>query len=82
MDIDFFLEKILDIAKQYYPDAVADKVLIKKNKLFIYGRIDDKWFKIIINKQKGDVRVYSPSKTIEHVLKRRLEKYVQNKRYI
>lgn len=82
MDLDFLQKIVLEIAKQYYPDANIDKILIKKSKLFIYGKTDDKWFKIIINKQKKEVRVYSPSKTLEHVLKRRLEKHVQDKRYI
>lgn len=78
MDIVFLEEKILEILREYYADAVVDKIVIKKSKLVIYGRARDKWFKVIINKRSGEARVYSPSKTVEHVLKRRLSGHVQN----
>lgn len=78
MDIDFLQKKIIDTVREFYPSSYIDRITVGKNKLFIYGKTDDKWFKVIINKGSKKVRVYSPSKTIEIILRKRLEKYVEN----
>ncbi len=59
--------------RKIYPDVVVTRVKIGKNKIRVYGKARNHWFKIIIDSE-GKARVYSSSRSIEFVAKKELER--------
>ena len=59
--------------RKIYPDVVVTSVKIGKNKVKVYGKARNHWFKMIIDRE-GKARVYSSSRSIEFVAKKELER--------
>ncbi len=59
--------EILRTIRKYYGSVELKHMKIGRNKITIYGRADNHWFKVIV-KIDGQTRVYSSSKTIEYSL--------------
>jgi len=63
--------EILRTIKKYYGSVEIKYVKIGKNRITIYGKADNHWFKVIV-KGNGQTRVYSSSRTIEYSLLKQL----------
>jgi hypothetical protein len=68
-DLDEVLKELLTIIRQSYPNATVKEIKIGKKKIRVYGADDRIWFKLILYPEKGLLRVYSNSRTIEFGLK-------------
>jgi len=80
-----FVHAIEATLRRYYPLSHVDRIELRKGRLIFYGKADDFWFKAIIHKygsRYSSVRVYSPSKTVERVLKKGLERHVERVRSV
>ncbi len=70
MDLDRLLDDIIATVRRYYPEARLTEVRVGRSRVRVYGKAGDIWFKVVVG--RGDPRVYSNSRTIEHVLRKRL----------
>lgn len=66
-------ELVVRTVRKYYPRAHVDRVEVRKGRVVFYGMADERlWFKVIVGVRSGDIRVFSPSRTIEIALRRSL----------
>ena len=71
LDLDELLDVVMLTVRRYYPDARLTEIRVGRGKVRVYGRAGRIWFKVVAGPQ--GTRVYSNSRTIERVLRRRLE---------
>lgn len=71
-DLEEKISRAVLAIRKLYPDTSITRVKIGKNKVRVYGRAGKHWFKIIISSD-GKARVYSSSRSVESVARRRLE---------
>ncbi len=65
------LEEALKTIRSIYPQATVKEIKAGRRKIRVYGQAEGIWFKITIDTLERRLRVYSNSKTIERMVRKK-----------